>query len=104
MSKKTASKKTAPAPKPEPVPTIVVMATSNWDPKHVKPAALDRESNRQKMLVHVRSYDQKPVAAWLADFVANPPAAIKKGSKTTYTPKQWITWFQKAGIITVELA
>ncbi len=89
---------------PELVPTILVMQTGNWNPKHVKPAALDRVSNRQKMLVHVMGFNAKPAAEWLADFTANPPASIKKGSKTTYTPKQWLTWFVKAGVITVEMA
>ena len=88
----------------EPVITIIVQDPKKWVAKHVKPAALDRESNRQKMLLHVMSFHNKLATEWLADFVANPPAVIKKGSRTAYTPKQWLTWFVKANVISLKTA
>ena len=101
MSKKNAKKVVA---KKEAVATIVVMETKNWNPLHVKPAALDRESNRQKMLVHVMRFDGLPREEYVANFVANPPASIKKGSKTRYTAQQWLKWFEKAGVVEITAA
>ena len=90
--------------KAEPVITIAVQDPKNWVAKHVKPAALDRESNRQKMLLHVMGFHGKLANDWVADFTANPPAVIKKGSSTHYTPKQWLTWFVKANVISLKTA
>ena len=97
MSKKTV-KKDAPAA----VPTIVFMAESNWNEKHVKPVAMQGEkdkSSRAAFMHHVKAFDGKPVADWAAA-VAKKPPAIAKG-KNAYTAKQWITWFVKAGVVEV---
>lgn len=90
----------------EQVATIVVTDPKDWDSKHVKPAALDRDPakyNRTAWLLHIREFNGKPVAEWVAEVTAKQPASIAAGSKTAYTPKQWLTWFVKANVIEISL-
>ena len=88
----------------QPVPTIKVMPTSNWVAKHIKPNALQRNPanySRTAWLLHIQGFNGKPVASWVNAVSATQPRTIKAGSKTVYTPKQWLTWFVKAGVVTI---
>ena len=101
MSKKT-TKTTKATPAVETVPTIMFMAESNWNAKHVKPVAMQGEkdkSSRAAFMHHVKAFDGKPVAEWAAAVDKKAPA-IAKG-KNAYTAKQWITWFVKAGVVEI---
>ena len=88
----------------EQVLTIKVTDPKDWIAKHVKPAALDRDPakyNRTAWLLHIREFNGQPVQAWVDAVTKKQPASIASGSKTAYTPKQWLTWFVKANVIEI---
>ena len=99
-SKKNVPAKPAVVEAPKPVLTIMFMAESNWNEKHVKPVAMEGDENkssRSSFLHHVKRYNGRPVALWAEDVKNHPPA--RASGKNAYTPKQWMTWFVKAGVV-----
>ena len=99
-SKKNVPAKPAVVEAPKPVLTIMFMAESNWVEKHVKPVAMEgdrNKSSRSSWLHHVKDYDGKPLTDWVLAVQDSPPA--RASGKNAYTPKQWMTWFQKAGVV-----
>lgn len=103
MSKKNVpAKKNAPAKTaaPKTVATIMVMEEANWVEKHVKPGANveGKESARALWMQHVAEFDGKTVEAYTADIAKKHP---KISTGKPYTAKQWLTWFEKAGVIEV---
>ena len=82
---------------------IRYMAYGNWDPKHVKPIAEGKESNRGKWLAFVKAHNGKTMAELVASVEANGlPALPRPGSKNAYTIGMWLGWMQTAGVVTLK--
>lgn len=79
------------------------MDPANWNPAHVKPLALDKETNRGAWLRWARARDGQTLDALKADALANGlPAQAKDGAKHAYTLGMWLGWMQTAGVVTIK--
>ena len=74
-----------------------------WNPAHVKPLALDKDSNRGHWLRWMQERNGQTLEQLKADVDANGlPAQAKDGAKHAYTLGMWLGWMQTAGVVTIK--